>query len=161
VGSRDPYNEGLDHTARRVLNNDVSSSIPFPKTQTPASSSHSTPVLSRSSSSTSRTGSRLGPQHFLVTRQVGEGGFGRVYEGIEVQSGHIVAIKTVSRRGLARYRVDAVLKEQFISRKVSENRGQLDASGDGSEFVVRMVSSFLTPSHFVFVLVSSNSSNAE
>jgi serine/threonine protein kinase len=96
-----------------------------------------------------------------VTRQVGEGGFGKVYEGIEVQSGHVVAIKTVSRRGLARHRVDAVLKEQVISRKVSENRGRLDASGDGSEFVVRMVSSFLTPSHFVFVLVSSNSSNAK
>ena len=168
VGRRDPCNEGgrsLDQTergtARRVLNNDVLSSIPFPKVQTRASSSHSIPGLSRSSSGASRVGSRLGPQHFLVTRQVGKGGFGRVYEGIEVQSGHVVAIKTVSRRGLARHRVDTVLKEQVISRKVSENRDRLDASGDGSEFVVRMVSSFLTPSHFVFVLVSGNSSKAE
>jgi hypothetical protein len=84
-----------------------------------------------------------------------------VYEGIEVQSGHVVALKTVSRRGLDRHRVDAVLKEQVISRKVSENRGGLDANGDGSEFVVRMVSSFLTPSHFVFVLVSRNPSDSE
>lgn len=82
-----------------------------------------------------------------------------MYEGIEVQSGHIVAIKTISRQGLSRHQVDAVLREQVISREVSENRSQLDANGDGSEFVVRMVSSFLTPSHFVFVLVSAHSAS--
>lgn len=135
-----------------------SSSIPFPRTRSvPTSNSpwNTSPAIARyptiSSvvSSAAKRKPRLGPHHFLVSRQVAKGGFGRVYQGTEVQSGQIVAIKTVQRAGLARHRVDAVLKEQIISKKVSGNRSNCN---NGSEFVVKMVSSFLTPSHFVFVL---------
>lgn len=144
-------------TSPEGIRTETSSSVPFPRTHSLTASSYcSTPGLSRyptvsSGASIFRHRPKLGPQHFLVSRQVAKGGFGRVHEGVEVQSGNVVAIKTVQRQGLARHRVDAVLREQVISKKVSENRS---TSGVGAEFVVRMVSSFLTPSHFVFVLVS-------
>lgn len=153
--------KSLDEVRQRLASEgtrkDVPNSIPFPTAyrgnSTGTVSSRGSPLFFRGRSSTSRR-SKIGPHHFLVSRQVGKGGFGSVYEGIEVQSGQVVAIKTVSRHGLPRHRVESVLKEQVISKKVSEDRNQPDASENGSEFVVKMVSSFLTPSHFVFVLVS-------
>jgi len=96
----------------------------------------------------------LGPHRFLVVQKVGEGGFGQVYKAIEIHSGHTVAIKTVSRKGLSRSRVDATLKEQKIAQRIA--RHQRQAIGNGGDYVVRMLASFLTPNYFVFILVSIN-----
>ncbi|PVF99336.1 kinase-like protein [Serendipita vermifera] len=104
--------------------------------------------ISTSTSAYSRSRSKLGAHRFIVSRLVGQGGFGRVYEGAEIQSGHTVAIKTILRKGLARHRIDATIREQRICKRIAEKQRR----EKGGDCVVRMIASFLTPNHFVFIL---------
>lgn len=117
-----------------------------------ATSPSGSPNTALSRSKSQRGKYKLGPHRFLVGQKVGEGGFGQVYKAIEIHTGHTVAIKTVSRKGLNRSRVDATLKEQKVAQRIA--RHQRQAIGNRGDFVVRMLASFLTPNHFVFILVS-------
>lgn len=139
-----------------------SGTIPFPRTMTMQSSdlyasdtSHSGSSAGWSSAPTTpisnvQRAPRLGAHRFLVSSKVGQGGFGCVYKAVEVHTGETVAVKTVCRRGISQARTDMTLKEQRISKRIAE-RQRRGKEPDG-DFVVRMVASFLTLNHFVFIL---------
>ncbi|MBA3500630.1 MAG: hypothetical protein H0T65_09670, partial [Deltaproteobacteria bacterium] len=54
-------------------------------------------------------GSELG--RYRITRVIGEGGMGRVYEAVQAESGAVVAIKVIAER----FAADASLIERFFA----------------------------------------------
>lgn len=148
---------GLDRGPRRLSFPKIRRRDAYDSNDAGSSCSHATsqpgsPTAALSRSSSLRSKYKLGSHRFLVSQKVGEGGFGQVYKAIEIHTGHIVAVKTVSRKGLSRSRVNATLKEQKVAQRIAKH--QREACNNGGDFVVRMLASFLTLNHFVFVLVS-------
>ena len=60
-------------------------------------------------------GSELG--RYRITRAIGEGGMGRVYEAIQAESGAVVAIKVIAER----FATDASLVERFFAEARAAN----------------------------------------
>lgn len=75
-----------------------------------------------------------------------------MYKAMEISSGQTIAVKTIIRKGLKMERVKSTLQEQTITRRIASAQAK-GTQYKGEQFVVRMIASFLTPSHFVFVLV--------
>lgn len=53
-------------------------------------------------------------EHYHVLERIGEGSFGKVYRGRRKYSGHIVALKFVSKRGKSAKYLESVRQEVRI-----------------------------------------------